>query len=86
MSSRRLPIVFDNDCLASFLWVRRTDLICSLFGKGMIVPNLVVTELEYLRSSRYSFVCNELDNLLSSGYVNIESIIHFSWRRRTDMA
>lgn len=74
MSRCRLPIVFDNDCLASFLWVRRTDLISSLFSKNMIVPNHVVTELKYLRNSRYSFVFLELESLIRSGSIKVESI------------
>ena len=41
----KLPLVFDNDCLSSFLWVKRTDIIKQLFTGQIIVPSIVEDEL-----------------------------------------
>ncbi len=46
----KLPLVFDNDCLSSFLWVKRTDIIKQLFPGQIIVPSIVEDELLIRRS------------------------------------
>jgi len=38
-------IFFDTDCISSFLWVDRTDILLNLYGKQIILPEQVLDEL-----------------------------------------
>ena len=62
-----IPYVFDNDCLASFLWFRRIDLLQNLFPQQMEVPEPVIMELEFLKTTRYAWVYQELDRNINNG-------------------
>ncbi|HHV61696.1 MAG TPA: hypothetical protein GXX51_03525 [Firmicutes bacterium] len=42
-------VFFDNDCLASFLWVQRTDIIDTLFKGRIRIPSEVIREIEKLQ-------------------------------------
>lgn len=65
------PIVFDDDCLASFLWVDCFDLLETLFaGERMMVPQQVVNELKYLQHTRSGVVFQRLVCKLQSGAIS----------------
>ena len=64
-----LPLVFDNDCLSSFLWVRRTDIIKQLFPGNIVVPSIVRDEL-----SRVQYLLQMLDAEASAGHFLIYDI------------
>lgn len=61
------PIVFDNDCLASFLWTRRAEVPRAALDGKLMVPEQVVREFGALRRSRYAWVCALLDSELGLG-------------------
>jgi hypothetical protein len=42
----KTPIIFDNDCISSFLWVNRVDIIKTVFPKQIIVPTVVCNEIK----------------------------------------
>ncbi len=54
----RSPIVFDTDCISSFLWVRNMDLVVqTLADCALLVPSQVIAELgELMRFPDYRFV------------------------------
>jgi len=58
--SLRLPIVFDTDCISSFLWVRRLDIVNDLFPNKIIIPQSVYNELNKIKSPQYRFLFNDL--------------------------
>jgi len=55
------PLIFDNDCLSSFLWIKRIDILISLFQGEIIVPETVNFELSKMKKSRYRFVYDDLE-------------------------
>lgn len=63
------PYVFDNDCLASFLWVRRTDLLRNLFSGDIAVPETVVEEIKFLQHTRSAWVYHELQASIESNNI-----------------
>jgi hypothetical protein len=65
----KLPLVFDTDCLSSFLWVKRTDIIKQLFPGQIIVPSIVTNEL-----SRVRHLFDMVDAEASSGHFSIYDI------------
>jgi len=56
----RLPIVFDTDCISSFLWIKRLDIVNALFPNQIIIPQSVYDELNKIKSPQYRFVFNDL--------------------------
>lgn len=66
------PVVFDNDCLSSFLWSNTCDLLTQLFARPILVPAQVVAELDNLRSFRaYVWVCESLDMYVADGRLTV---------------
>ncbi|MCL6614109.1 MAG: hypothetical protein K6U03_05790 [Firmicutes bacterium] len=61
------PIVFDTDCLSSFLWVRRPDLIVTVLGGKILLPEQVVYELDNLRPTKFAWVPQMLDQEIAAG-------------------
>ncbi|MCF8002462.1 MAG: hypothetical protein K9K76_11495 [Halanaerobiales bacterium] len=52
-----IKLVFDNDCLASFIWIKRIDILTKLYSGRMFVPQVVVDEFSFLkRYSKYKWV------------------------------
>jgi len=51
----KLPIVFDTDCISSFLWIKRLDIINNLFPNEIIIPQTVYDELNKIKSPQYIF-------------------------------
>lgn len=74
MISLRYPVIFDNDCLASFLWVRRTDILHSLYGSNIIIPGIVINEFSYMRRARNKFVYDDLQDLIAAGQARVETL------------
>ncbi len=69
------PIIFDTDCLSSFLWIKRFDILNTLFPNQLIIPQIVYDELSKMRKfTRYSFVINDLDIEVSKNIIQIEDI------------
>lgn len=69
------PVIFDTDCLSSFLWIRRIDIIKTLFPNQIIIPQTVYDELDKMRQySRYSFVVEDLDVEIKAKNVYLEDI------------
>jgi len=56
----KLPIVFDTDCISSFLWIKRLDIINTLFPNEIIIPQTVYDELNKIKSPQYRFLFNDL--------------------------
>lgn len=69
------PIIFDTDCLSSFLWIKRFDILNTLFPNQLIIPQVVYDELSKMRKfPRYSFVFNDLDIELKTNHIQVEDI------------
>lgn len=58
------PIVLDTDCLSSFLQVERGDLLPLILQRTIYVPEPVVYEIQELKRSKYSWIPDQLDELL----------------------
>jgi len=56
----RLPIVFDTDCISSFLWIKRLDIVNDLFSNQIIIPQTVYNELNKIKNPQYRFLFNDL--------------------------
>jgi len=61
------PFVFDNDCLASFLWTRRVDILVRVLPERRVVPGSVVSELEVLAGGPYNWVYEQLVEEINGG-------------------
>lgn len=70
----KLPIVFDNDCISSFLWIKRLDIINALFPNQIIIPQSVYDEIDKIKSSQYRFVFNDLKSQISKGSWKLRNI------------
>lgn len=68
------PIAFDNDCLASFLWVKKPDLLVRLFGGKILVPDQVWNELSHLNGTSYRWVFQLLKHQIDSGNYHLFQI------------
>lgn len=68
------PYVFDNDCLSSFLWVKRTDILNVLFPGLVKVPDLVVHELSYLGTTKRAWVYDLLLHEIREGKFEVLSL------------
>jgi predicted nucleic acid-binding protein len=56
----KLPIVFDTDCISCFLWIKKLDIINTLFPNEIIIPQTVYDELNKIESPQYRFLFNDL--------------------------
>ncbi len=56
------PIFFDTDCISSFLWVDRTDILLSLYPKRIVLPEQVLDELS---NPSISHLLSKVNQLLS---------------------
>ncbi len=58
----KMPIVFDNDCLCSFSWINRLDIIDKLFAGHIVIPRIVLDKIKELQKYRsYRFVFLNID-------------------------
>ena len=62
-------IFFDTDCLSSFLWVGREDIVLDLFPNLIVIPDQVYYEL-----SKVNFLKTKIDKLIKLKKVSIYSI------------
>lgn len=70
-----LKLVFDNDCLASFIWIHRLDILETLYKGRMYVPQIVVDEFSFLRrSSKYKWVYEDLLAAIQQGQFTVIDI------------
>ncbi|MEW6276708.1 MAG: hypothetical protein AB1556_16570 [Bacillota bacterium] len=69
------PYVFDNDCLASFLWVKRPDILTKIFLGQILTTKAVVHELTYLRKTRYNWVCLQLEEEIAKGAIKTVDLL-----------
>ena len=68
-------LVFDNDCLASFIWIKRLDILELLYEDRMYVPQVVVDEMSFLkRSSTYKWVYEDLIDAINNGIFTVITI------------
>jgi len=65
-------IFFDTDCISSFLWVERTDIILELYDQRIILPEQVVDELS---NPRVSHLSSKVEQLLSQNEIEMAEII-----------
>ena len=56
----KTPVIFDNDCISSSLWVNRTDIIKKLFPKQIIIPSIVCNEIQKV-TYLYGLLQNEIE-------------------------
>lgn len=64
------PIVFDTDCLSSFLCIDRCDLLSGLFSRHqMLVPAQVIEEFKNLQWTRLSYIYSRLLNQLQTNVI-----------------
>ena len=59
-------VYFDNDCMASFLWIKRLDIVKMIFGDRVKVPSMVVREFEKLKVTPYRYVHDDLRRYLDT--------------------
>ena len=71
----KLPIVFDNDCISSFLWIKRLDIVNALFPNQIIIPQSVYDEIDKIKSSQYRFVFNDLKSQIIKKNFELRNII-----------
>jgi predicted nucleic acid-binding protein len=70
-----INLVFDNDCLASFIWVERLDILELLYKDRMYVPQLVVDEMSFLkRFSKYKWVYENLVDAINKDIFKVITI------------
>lgn len=71
----KTPLIFDNDCISSFLWIKRLDIILTLFKGSIIVPEAVENELANMkRSTKYKYVYFDLKDKIDDESIKIEEI------------
>lgn len=53
---------FDTDCISSFLWIKRVDVVFNVIKGRILLPQPVYEELQ-----RVPFLCSEFDVLIKQG-------------------
>lgn len=77
--SLKLPIVFDTDCISSFLWIKRLDIVNALFPNEIIIPQSVYNELNKIKSPQYRFLFNDLYTQILQENFELKNIMVTSW-------
>lgn len=68
-------IIFDTDCLSSFLWTDKLDILYKLFGQSIKIPQAVYKELEYLKKSKnYPEIFPRIENAINTKKIEILEI------------
>lgn len=70
-SSMTKQIFFDTDCLSSFLWVKREDIIVNQFAGQIMIPKFVYVEME---NPFVQQLKARLDTLIANGSAGIVEI------------
>ena len=72
MSSK---IIFDTDCISSFLWTSSTELLIKLYKGRIVIPDIVHEELKKLKSDRVpSYLWENLERMINDGKIAIYTI------------
>lgn len=70
-----IKLVFDNDCLASFIWIKRIDILINLYKDRIFVPQIVVDEFSFMkRYSKYSWVYQDVIDAINDGLFQVIEI------------
>lgn len=65
-------IIFDTDCLSSFLWTDKLDILYQLFGKSIKIPQAVYNEVKKMKSSNnFSYVFERLDEAIKNNKIEV---------------
>lgn len=68
-------IIFDTDCLSSFLWVDELNILYSLFQDSIKIPLAVYKEIERMKKSKkYSYVFSRLESSIKNQKIEILEI------------
>lgn len=62
---------FDTDCLSAFLWVRNENILVKLYGRKIVLPEQVYSELSHPRIPHLKALTDTLKN---NGDISVESI------------
>lgn len=71
----KMPIVFDNDCIASFSWINRLDIINTLFPGQIIIPEAVYRELSKMRKTNFPFVFDNIKREINAKNFTVKDIV-----------
>ncbi|MEZ0535968.1 hypothetical protein ACAG39_01825 [Caldicellulosiruptoraceae bacterium PP1] len=75
----KMPIVFDNDCLCSFSWINRLDILDNLFSNNIVIPMIVYNEIRrMLNYKAYKFVFQNIEQKVNTQQYQIKEIPLFS--------
>lgn len=70
------PFLFDTDCISSFLWATRLDILYQLYGDQLFIPSQVEDELNNLRKfSNYKWVPELLETEINNSKIHRFNII-----------
>ncbi len=73
--TEKSKIIFDSDCLSSFLWVKELNLLFALFGDTIKIPEAVLNEIAIMKNSRNnSFVFSDLEKEIDSEKIEVLKI------------
>lgn len=74
MKTVKYPVVFDNDCISSFSWVDRMDILFSVLNGELIIPVQVYEELSVMEYyKKYSFVFYNIKKEIENNKIKIET-------------
>ncbi|KHO61875.1 putative nucleic acid-binding protein, contains PIN domain [Thermoanaerobacter sp. YS13] len=72
MKTVKYPVVFDTDCISSFSWVNRMDILFSVFDGELIIPTQVYEELSRMKSFKNSdFVFFNIEREIQKNKISI---------------
>lgn len=72
MSSK---IIFDTDCISSFLWTFSTELLIRLYKGKIVISDIVYEELKKLKSDKVpSYLWENLEKMINNGEIEIYTI------------
>lgn len=69
------PFIFDNDCISSFLWIREPNLPNVVLNERLMIPQMVVDELSFLKGGNYDWVVAQLDCQIQNGWYVVKDIL-----------
>ncbi|ADQ06126.1 conserved hypothetical protein [Caldicellulosiruptor hydrothermalis 108] len=71
----KMPIVFDNDCICSFSWINRLDIVDKLFAGHIIIPDDVLNEIKkLLKYKSYQYVFHNIESKIRNQEYRLERI------------
>jgi len=74
MKTVKYPVVFDTDCISSFSWVNKMDILFSVFDGELIIPAQVNEELSIMKSFKNSnFVFFNIEKEIQKNKISIET-------------